>query len=353
MSRRLGSLSGLGGGGGGGSVADLTPPATPTPQALAAGTTSLGSTLIGSWSAAVTVTATVTPSAGGAVTAAVTGSGAGPYSVSIASGLADGRSYAVRLRGTGADGQVADVVLSVAVGQLGTIQWVRAAFYDFTGCATSARVTSGTVTSGGGLPDWTLGTDSGSGFGVTPTAGQGLVLDNASTGRGFIHFTPDYAALGLDFLSPTPLAVVLHVAAPVLGASGFLTYQLGNASNPNGSGSGAGGRLINSGGTRNGNARSNSSGTSELSSSPIFTSASDIANVSFLGGFYPGENVNSVLNGVPAGTGPAGYTLWRDGATRAIGTGAGYSPGFVALLFGGGAVAGAIAGVEIWTRRVA
>lgn len=234
-----------------------------------------------------------------------------------------------------------------------TIQWATAATYDFRNCTTSSRVTTGTVTSGGSLPNWTLGTDSGTGFGATPTNGVGIVLDNASTGRGFIHFTPDYASLGLDFLSPTPMVITMQVSGAVLGGSAFLTYQLGNASNPNGSGSGAGGRIINSGGTRNGNARSNSSGTSELSSSTLFSQASDPAHVSFCGGFYPGENVNSILNTALPANGPSGFTLWRDGATRTIGTGAGYSPGFVSLLFGGGSVASAaIAVVEVWTRRV-
>ena len=340
-------------GGGGGSGPDLTAPIPPVPVSLASGTTALGSTSIGSWSASVTVTATVTASSGSPPTATVTGSGAGPYSVSIASGLADGVTYAVTLTGTGADGQVARVGLSVAVRPaLGTVGWAKAVTYDFTGCTTSSRVTSGTVTSGGGLPNWTLASDSGTGFGVTPTAGTGLVLDNTGISRGFVHFTPDYASLGLDFLAPTPMAVVLHVAAPTLGASAFMTFQVGTAANPNGSGSGAGGRLINTAGTRNGNARSNSLGTSELSSSPIFSSASDIANLSMLGGFYPGESVNSVLNGTPPSTGPTGFTLWRDGAARTIGTGAGYSPGFVSLLFGAGTVGGAIAAVEIWTRRV-
>ncbi len=355
MSRRLGSLSGLGSGGGA-AAPDLTPPSTPAPVSLAAGSTSLGTTLVGSWSAAVTVTATVQGSDGSTPTATVSGSGAGPYSVSIASGLADSRTYAVRLRGTGADGQVADVVLAVAVQTpatvTGSIAWVTVADYDFTTCSTSARVTSGTVTPGGGLPTWTLGSDSGTTFGVTPTAGTGLVLDSSGTARGFVHFTPDWASLGIDLAAVDAYAVEMQVTGPVFGASAFCTMQVGSAANPNGSGSGAGGRLINSGGTRTGAARSNSSGTSELSGA-VFTSASDPAAVSVLGGFGSGENLNGILNGsLPAG-GPAGYTLYRDGATRAIGTGAGYSPGFVSLLFGGGAITGgAISRVRIWRRGV-
>lgn len=336
----------------GGSVADLTAPSTPAPVSLAAGSTSLGSTLVGSWSAAVTVTATVTASAGSPPTATVTGSGAGPYSVSIASGLVNGRVYTITLRGTGADGQVADVALSVDVG--GAIGWVVAADYDFTGVTTSARVTSGTVTSGGGLPDWTLASDSGTAFGVTPTAGTGLVLDSTGTARGFVHFTPDWASVGIDLAGTDAYAVELQLTGPVYGASAFTTFQVGSASNPNGSGSGAGGRCINSAGNRNGNARSNSLGTSELSSTTLFSvSGADPSAVSFLGGFISGESANSVLNGALPATGPAGYTVWRDGAARTIGTGAGYSPGFVSLLFGGGAITGgAISRVRIWRRGV-
>lgn len=357
MSRRLGSLSGLGSGGGT-AAPDLTPPSTPAPVSLASGTTSLGSTVVGSWSAAVTVTASVEASAGGAVTATVTGSGAGPYSVSIASGLADSRTYAVRLRGTGADGQVADVVLAVAVQTpatvTGSIAWVVAADYDFTLCSTSARVTSGTVTSGGGLPDWTLASDSGTAFGVTPTNGTGLVLDSTGTARGFVHFTPNWASLGIDLAGTDAYAVELQLTGPVYGASAFTTYQVGSAANPNGTGSGAGGRCINSAGNRNGNARSNSAGTSELSSTTLFSVAgADPSAVSFLGGFISGESANSVLNGTLPASGPGGYTIWRDGAARAIGTSAGYSPGFVSLLFGGGSITGgAISRVRVWRRGV-
>lgn len=342
----------------GGSVADLTPPSTPAPVSLAAGSTSLGSTLVGSWSAAVTVTASVEASAGSPPTATVSGSGAGPYSVSIASGLADSRTYAVRLRGTGADGQVADVVLAVAVQTpatvTGSIAWVVAADYDFTQCTTSSRVTSGTVTPGGGLPNWTLASDSGSTYGVTPTNGTGLVLDASGLARGFVHFTPDWASLGIDLAGIDAYAVEMQVTGPVFGASAFCTMQVGSAANPNGSGSGAGGRLLNSGGNRNGNPRSNNQGNPELSPSPVFTVAgSDPAAVSILGAFISGENANAIQTGTLPASGPAGYTLWRDGANRAIGTGAGYSPGFVSLLFGGGAITGgAISRVRIWRRGV-
>lgn len=186
----------------GGSVADLTPPSTPAPVSLAAGSTSLGSTLVGSWSAAVTVTATVSASAGGAVTATVTGSGAGPYSVSIASGLADSRTYAVRLRGTGADGQVADVVLAVAVrpATTGTLGWATLADYDLTTVDTAAGTTA---TSGslaltvGGAAFLTLSGITGTGVGsIVPTNGQGVVISAQGT-RAFL-LDLDWAALGVN-----------------------------------------------------------------------------------------------------------------------------------------------------------
>lgn len=105
--------------GGGGSTPTppaLTPPATPGPVALASGSTALPTTSVGSWSASVAVTASVeVDDASPAPTATISGSGAGPYSVSIASGLGDGRVYSVTLSGQDAFGQVADVTLSVAV----------------------------------------------------------------------------------------------------------------------------------------------------------------------------------------------------------------------------------------------
>lgn len=201
MSRRLGSLSGLGSGGGA-AAPDLTPPSTPAPVSLASGSTSLGSTLVGSWSASVTVAATVTASSGGAVTATVTGSGAGPYSVSIASGLADSRTYAVRLRGTGADGQVADVVLAVAVrpATTGTLGWTTLADYDFTTIDTAAgtTATSGSLalTVGGGA-FLTLEGISGSGVGsITPTNGQGVVISAQGT-RAFL-VNVNWSGLGVS-----------------------------------------------------------------------------------------------------------------------------------------------------------
>lgn len=234
-----------------------------------------------------------------------------------------------------------------------SIAWVVAVDYDYTQVVTSARVGgSGTVPSGVvGLPDMTLASDSLTTYGVTPTNGTGFVLDNPGSARGFIHFTPNWAGLSIDLAGVDAYAVELQLTAPVFGTSAFASFQVGSAANPNGSGSGAGGRYINTAGTRTGAARSNSSGTSELSSA-IFTSASDVAAVSFLGAFGSGESLNSIFNGVLPANGPAGYTLWRDGATRSIGTTAGFSPGFVSLLFGGGVITGgAISRVRVWARR--
>ena len=183
--------------------ADLTPPSTPTPQVLASGTTSLGSTSVGSWSSSVTVAATVSASAGSPPTATVSGSGAGPYSVSIASGLASGRSYAVRLRGTGSDGQVADVVQAVSVGaNTGTVDWKIVADYDLTTVDT-ASATTGTTGSialtVGGAAFLTLTGIDGSGTGsITPTNGQGLVFAVTTTGQRSILLDPDWTALGVS-----------------------------------------------------------------------------------------------------------------------------------------------------------
>ena len=350
------AMAGGASGGGGGGGPDLTPPSTPTPQVLASGTTALGSTSIGSWSDSVTVVATVTPSAGGAVTATVTGSGAGPYSVSIASGLSDGRSYAVRLRGTGADGQVADVVLSVGVANptsvTGSIGWQVAADYDYTQVATSSAVTSpGTVASGNvALPNLTAATDASGTWSVTPTNGTGMVLSSTSTARPYVYFVPDWAGLGIDTTGPDGYAVELQVSSPVQAASSFFTYFLGSAANPNGSGSGSGGRCLNTAGTRNIIARSVSSGTAELGAT-IASQASDFANLSFLAAALPGEVIGSGLgSGLPSAL--SSYTLYRDGFTRSLSTSWGLSPGNVALLFGGANISGNLTRIRIWKRGV-
>jgi hypothetical protein len=297
----------------------------------------------------VSVAATCSGSDGSTPTVTVSGSGAGPYSVSIASGLSAGVSYVVRAVGTGGDGQVAGVALLVRVAP--AMGWVLAADYDYTQVVTSARVaTSGTVASGVvGLPDMTLAADSGTTFGVTPTNGTGLVLDSTGgTTRGYVHFTPDWAALGISQTGWAGYAVEMQLAGPVYATSVFTSFLVGSVANSNGgTGQGAGARCINSAGTRTGAARSLAAGSPELSSA-VFTSASDPANVSFLGGFASGEQGQGILNGALPASGPDGYTIWRDGNARAIGTAATYSPGIVSLLWGNGVFSGAISRVRIW-----
>jgi len=204
MTRLLGSLSGLGGGGGV-APADLTGPAAPAPVSLASGTTALGSTSIGSWSASVTVTAAALGSDLSTPTVTVTGSGAGPYSVSIASGLSDGVTYRVVLTGTGADGQVAVAQLSVAVRNAtsvtGTYGWQTFADYDLTTVDTGAgtTATSGTLalTTGGGTPFLTLSGIAGASTGsIVPTNGQGVVISTVSSRGFFVDL--DWSALGLN-----------------------------------------------------------------------------------------------------------------------------------------------------------
>lgn len=270
MIRRLGSLSGLGSGGGS-TPADLTPPGTPAPVSLASGSTSLGSTSIGSWSASVTVVATVTASAGGAVTATVTGSGAGPYSVSIASGLANGRTYSVRLRGTAADGQVADVVLSAAVETpasiAGTYGWATYADYDFTSIDTGAgtTATSGTLAlTVGGAAFLTLSGISGTGTGsIVPTNGQGIVVSGSGT-RAFL-VDLDWSALGLDLFRRI-IAVEWDCEPVTLTASGQANAMLVSSVSGASSDSNFGARLVNSAGTYTISARSYNAGVANAGS---------------------------------------------------------------------------------------
>ncbi len=207
-------------------AADLTPPATPTPQVLASGTTSLGSTSIGSWSASVTVTATVSASAGSPPTATVSGSGAGPYSVSIASGLADGVTYAVRLRGTGADGQVADVVLSLAVATAAPAPaWGTLAEYDLTtvDTATAVTATGGDVAlTVGGAAFLTLKTVFGSGTGsLTPTNGQGVIFSGSGGGIRAAFLNIDWAAIGASLDTDT-IAVMAEFGFTSMVSGGTL-----------------------------------------------------------------------------------------------------------------------------------
>jgi hypothetical protein len=210
--------------------ADLTAPLPPPPVSLAAGSTSLGSTAIGSWSAAVTVTANVSGSDGSSPVATVTGSGAGPYSVSIASGLTDGVTYAVTLSGTGADGQVARVGLSVAVRQpvVGTLDWNVVADYDLTTIDTAAPTTgtAGSITlTVGGVPFLTLTDLDGTGTGsITPTNGVGLVFAVTTTGRRSIMLDLNWPALGVSNVFRRIFAVEAQASIGNLanGAAGYI-----------------------------------------------------------------------------------------------------------------------------------
>jgi len=123
--------------------------------------------------------------------------------VSIASGLADGVTYTVTLTGTGADGQVARVGLSVAVrSTLGSVGWEVVADYDLTTIDT-ASATTGTTGSinltVGGAAFLTLTGIDGTGTGsITPTNGSGLVFSVNTTGQRSILLDPDWTALGVS-----------------------------------------------------------------------------------------------------------------------------------------------------------
>lgn len=229
-----------------GASADLTAPSTPAPVSLAAGSTSLGSTLVGSWSASVTVAAAAAGSDSSTPTVTVSGSGAGPYSVSIASGLSDGVTYAVTLTGTGTDGQVADVVLAVAVlpATTGTLGWTTIADYDLTTIDTGAGTTA---TSGslaltvGGSPFLTLSGITGSGVGsITPTNGQGVVISAAGT-RAFL-LDLDWTALGIDLFRRL-VAVGIEIEPITITASSQANLMLVESVSGASSDSNVGGRI--------------------------------------------------------------------------------------------------------------
>jgi hypothetical protein len=233
---------------------------------LASGTTALGSTSIGSWSASVTVTATVTASSGSPPTATVTGSGAGPYSVSIASGLADGVTYTVTLTGTGADGQVARVGLSVAVRQpvVGTLDWNVVADYDLTTIDTAAPTTgtAGSITlTVGGVSFLTLtdldGILTGS---ITPTNGVGLVFAVTTTGRRSIMLDINWPALGVSNVFRRIFAVEAQGTMGTManGASGHI--MMSSAGSGSSTNSNFGSRFLYNGSVYSINARSYRSG---------------------------------------------------------------------------------------------
>jgi hypothetical protein len=236
----------------------------------------------------------------------------------------------------------------------GTIQWSMAADLDYTTCASSGPYTApGTVTVGGGLPDLTLATDNPGTYSVTPTAGVGIALSSTGTARPYVSFIPNWAGLGIDPLGPEGFYVEIVVSSPVQAASSFFSSMVGNAANPNGSGSGIGGRSINSAGTRQLICRSVSLGTAELG--PLISSSvgSDFPTITFLGGFFPGEMIGSSIGTAPPAS-LAGYTVYRDSfAKTPMTTTWGLSPGHVSLLFGGANISGTITRIRIWKRIVA
>lgn len=224
-----------------GVVGDLTAPASPSPSNLPAGSTALGSTPIGSWSASVTVSALVLASAGPAPTATITGSGAGPYSVSIASGLSNATSYLVILTGTGADGQVASTSLLVAV----------AAPADLTAPASPAPVSlaAGTTALGStALGSWSApvtvvaacaGSD-----GSTPAVavtGSGAGPYSVSVASGLsdgVTYTITATGTGADGqVAPVALSVAVRQPATVTGSVGWVVaaaydFRLATTSGP-------------------------------------------------------------------------------------------------------------------------
>ncbi len=208
-----------------GVVGDLTAPASPSPANLPAGSTALGSTLVGSWSASVTVSALVLASGGPAPTATITGSGAGPYSVSIASGLSNATSYLVILTGTGTDGQVASTSLLVAV----------AAPADLTAPASPAPVSlaPGTTALGStALGSWSapvtvVATCAGS-DGSTPAVavtGSGAGPYSVSVASGLsdgVTYTITATGTGADG-QVAPVALSVAVRSAVMGTLGWVT----------------------------------------------------------------------------------------------------------------------------------
>ncbi len=232
-----------------------------------------------------------------------------------------------------------------------SFQWSLAIEYDYTTCASSGPYTSpGTVTVGGGLPDLTLATDNAGTYSVTPTAGTGIVLSSTGAARPYVSFIPDWAGLGIDTLGPEGFYVETVVASPVQAASSFFSAMVGNNANPNGGGSGIGGRSNNSAGTRQLICRSVSLGIVELGSLISSSVGSDFPTITFLGGFFPGEMIGSSLGTAPP-TSLAGYTVYRDGFTKTPMTTAwGLSPGHISLLFGGANISGTITKIRIWKR---
>lgn len=214
-------------------VSLLAPP-TPTPVVLPSGTTSLGTTLVGSWSAPVTVTAAAVGSDGSTPAVTLTGSGAGPYSVSIASGLSDGITYSVTLSGTdGVDTE--SVVLGVTVEVV--TGWKKVIEYDYTQADTGSVITgTGTYNiTRGGLPFQTVT--------AALTSGSAPCTFQAINGRGVritgssrsMAFSIDLRAFGIK---PTSRwAVEVHVAQ-VVASTGYNMVISSGTSNAAGTANG-------------------------------------------------------------------------------------------------------------------
>jgi hypothetical protein len=205
-------------------VSLLAPP-TPSPVILPVGTTALGTTLIGSWSAPVTVTASALGSDGSTPAVTLTGSGAGPYSVAIASGLADGITYAVTLSGT--DGvNTATVVLGVSVEVI--TGWKKVVEYDYTQADTGALITGTTAAyniTRGGLPYQTVRVITTSGS-VSSTFqvinGRGARFTGSSRGMAF-----DINLQSFGIKTNSRWAVEFHVAQVVAGTGYVLMLSPG------------------------------------------------------------------------------------------------------------------------------
>jgi hypothetical protein len=179
----------------------LTPPPTPSPQILGAGSTALPTTLIGSWSASVTVATTIRASDGTAPTVTLTGSGAGPYSVAVASGLLGGVTYSITLTGTDASAQQASVTLVFTVRE--QTGWVLAQEYNFVDVDTAAAstTTAGVVSyplTKGGVAFLTLTiANISAGTGVTVQAVNGSGITYSGEDRS-VTFPVTLAGLGLN-----------------------------------------------------------------------------------------------------------------------------------------------------------
>lgn len=226
---------------GGGSITDLTAPAPIDPQVETSGTTSLGSTAIGSWSSSVTVTATGTDEAGSAApTMTVSGSGAGPYSVSIASGLADGKGYRYRLRGDDGAGQVADTFVSVFVAAASGGGASLEENIDTTGLSGYNFTTTGGTGGTGGEGNHDLGTPGGDwvvSFEGTSGAAQLEVIS------GEIEYTAtasDYTWLHIPLVSEAPNSTIYvtveWTTIDAVAAANELFIKLGFGGNANAAG---------------------------------------------------------------------------------------------------------------------